>query len=41
MVQESLLTVLFHSRSISAMRTRLQGMEVRPQVGVFGSAQRW
>jgi peptide/nickel transport system substrate-binding protein len=41
MVQESPLTVLFYPRAITAMRTRLQDVESRPQFGAFGSAQRW
>jgi ABC-type transport system substrate-binding protein len=41
MVQESPLTVLFYPRAIVGMRTRLQDVEVRPQFGAFGSAQRW
>jgi peptide/nickel transport system substrate-binding protein len=41
MVQESPLTVLFYPHATVAMRTRLQGVEVRPQLGAFGSTQRW
>jgi ABC-type transport system substrate-binding protein len=41
MVQESPLTVLFYPRGISAMRTRLHGVEVRPLFGALGSAQHW
>jgi peptide/nickel transport system substrate-binding protein len=41
MVQESPLTVLFYPRGIAGMRTRLQGVEVLPVMGAFGSAQRW
>jgi ABC-type transport system substrate-binding protein len=41
MVQESPLTVLFYPRAIVGMRTRLQGVEVRPLFGALNSAPRW
>lgn len=41
MVQESPLTVLFYPQSIVGMRTRLQGVEVRPLFGALNSAPRW
>jgi peptide/nickel transport system substrate-binding protein len=41
MVQESPLTVLFYPHAITGMRTRLQGVEVRPMFGALGSARGW